>query len=191
MPSPSPRRSLWASVRRQWRRLYVRVVRAPGDPRDIALGMAIGLVFSLIPVAQMFLAVGAAGIVRRFTERRPSYLAAAAGTWLTNPLTFGPIYALTTLVGRPIAHALLELVGGVGAVPGTWFSGAAMIETSLGIVIGAVVVGVPMGVVGYEVTRRLVASYQRRRIARQRARALRAIGAEHLLDDSARAVSGS
>lgn len=191
MPSPSPRRSLWASARRQWRRLYVRVVRAPGEPRDIALGVAIGVWCSMIPLMQMFLAVGVAGFVRRFTTRRPSYIAAAAGTWVTNPLTYGPVYALSTVVGKPIAGPILHALGAASPGPGNWFSGPAILETSLSFVLGAILVGTPASFVAYELTRRFVATYQARRIARQRARALRAIGAEHLLDDAARVASGS
>ncbi len=199
MSSPPSRSSLWASARRQWRRLYVRVVRSPGEPRDVALGMALGVLFSLspFPFTQTFLAVGAVGLVRRLTGRRVSYLAAAAGTWFTNPLTFAPVYALTTLIGRPIAHALLKLTGASSAVPGTWFSGPAVLETTLGVVIGALVVGLPLGAASYEITRRIVEGYQHRRIARQRARALRAIGAESLLEQAPtlqeppRAASGS
>lgn len=196
MPSASTKPSRWLALRRQMRRLYVRVVRAPGDPRDIALGMAVGVLFSLspFPFSQTFLALGVAGLLRRWTKRRVSYLAAAAGTWLTNPLTFAPIYALSTLVGRPVARAFVELVGGAVSVPGTWMSGPAVLETTLGLVIGAVIVGIPMAAVSYQVTLRLVESYQRRRVARQRARALRAIGAEHLLVDVApppQAASGS
>jgi uncharacterized protein (DUF2062 family) len=168
----------------------VRVVRAPGDPRDVALGVAIGAFFSLIPVAQMFLAVTAAGVWRRLTGRKVSYVAAAAGTWFTNPLTFGPVYALSTFLGQRVTHALLEAAGVTLGGWGPWAPSATVVETTLGVLVGALLLGPPLALLAYELSYRLVASYQARRIARQRARALRAVGAQDLLG-SPRAASNS
>ncbi|MFN7143223.1 MAG: DUF2062 domain-containing protein [Myxococcota bacterium] len=196
MSKPPARASRWLAVRRHLRRAYVRVMRAPGDPREVALGMAIGLFMSLIPVAQTLLALGAVGVLRRVTRLRVSFIAAAIGTWFTNPFTFAPVYALSSLVGRPIARLLLDVTGARGLLEmtGGWLARPVVIESALGVLVGAVVIGLPLAGAGYELTRRLVLRYQQRRIARQRARALRAIGAEDLVGgtpEPVRAASGS
>lgn len=196
MSKAPARASRWLALRRRLRRAYVRVMRAPGDPREVALGMAVGLFMSLIPVAQTLLALGAVGVLRRVTRLRVSFLAAAIGTWFTNPFTFAPVYALSSLVGRPIARLLLDVTGArhlLDAAPG-WLARPVVIESALGVLVGAVVIGLPLAGAGYELTRRLVLRYQQRRIAKHRARALRAIGAEDLVvtaPEPARAASGS
>lgn len=199
MPSHPPRPSRWLALRRRLRRVYVRVVRSPGEPGDIALGMAVGLFMSLIPVAQTILALGVVGVIRRVTGNRASFVAAAVGTWFTNPFTFAPVYALSSLVGRPIARLLLDITGARGLLDlvggwGAWFAKPVIVESALGVLIGAVVLGLPLAGAGYEITRRVVLRYQRRRIEKMRARALRAVGAVELLEarsEPIRAASGS
>lgn len=161
--------------RRTLKRAYVRVVRAPGDPADVALGMAVGVFVSLIPVAQTAIALGLTGVVRRITGRKTSYVAAVLGTWLTNPITAPPLYAVSLFIGRPVALFLL-------ATPllDRW-NHAVIAETVISILAGAFLFGLPLAIASFEITRRGVASYQARRIAKIRARALRSIGAEHLI----------
>ncbi|MDP2310014.1 MAG: DUF2062 domain-containing protein [Pseudomonadota bacterium] len=159
--------------------MYVGMIRAPGAPRDVALGMAIGLFVSLIPVAQTLIALGVAEAFRRFTRFKPSRVAAALGVWLTNPLTAAPLYALSLLIGRPVARLFLSGLGVAGpeiGVETTWLQKLVALESVIGIVAGAIMLGTPIAIVGYELTRRGVLTYQVRRVARQRARALRAVG---------------
>lgn len=162
------------------RRVYVHLVRAPGAPKEVALGMAIGLFASLIPVpAQMLLAIAFVEVIRRVTGVPASRVAAAIGVWFTNPITAPPIYVLSLLIGRPIARLFLEAVGADGVVfgaEGSWLREIAPLESTLALGAGAVVLGIPLAIVGYEVTRRGILSYQHRRMVRQRARALRAVG---------------
>lgn len=161
------------------RRMYVGMIRAPGAPREVALGMAIGLFVALIPVAQTLIALGVVELIRRLTGIRPSRVAAALGVWLTNPITAAPLYALSLVIGRPVARLLL---GGLGVaapeigVETTWLQDLVALESVIGIITGAVMLGTPIALVGYELTRRGVLAYQVRRVARQRARALRAVG---------------
>lgn len=155
------------------------MIRAPGAPEEVALGMAIGLFFSLIPVAQTLVALGVVEGVRRFTRFRPSRVASVLGVWFTNPLTAAPLYALSLLIGRPVARLFLTWVGVAApeiGVETTWLQKLLALESVIGIVAGAVMLGTPIALVGYELTRRGVLAYQQRRVARQRARALRAVG---------------
>jgi uncharacterized protein (DUF2062 family) len=160
--------------------MYVGMIRSPGAPREVALGMAIGLLVAFIPIpAQMLLAVGIVEIVRRATGLRASPVAAALGSWFSNPLTSAPIIALSVLIGRPVAALFLGGVSVAGPeipVERTWLQEVMALESVLGFFAGSLMLSAPVALIGYEVTRRSVAAYQQRRIARQRARALRAIG---------------
>lgn len=65
--------------------------------RGLALGMAIGVFFGLlIPIAQIPLSVGAA------VALRANVPGAVASTFVSNPLTFGPVYYAAWRVGKAI-----------------------------------------------------------------------------------------
>ena len=86
----------------------------------MAGGMALGLFVALLPVLglQLPLALVLTEAIRRVTHFQVSRVAAAAGVWLNNPLTFAPLYTLCYFTGRPLAHRLLpySLPHGDGAV---------------------------------------------------------------------------
>ena len=167
-------------LKQRLRRMYVGMIRSPGAPREVALGMAIGLLVAFLPIpAQMLLAVGTVELVRRVTGLRASPVAAALGCWFSNPLTSAPIIALSVLIGRPVALLFLGGVSVAGPeipVEKTWLQEILALESVIGFFAGSLILSAPVAVIGYEITRRSVGAYQQRRIARQRARALRAVG---------------
>lgn len=160
--------------------MYVIMIRAPGAPKEVALGMALGLLVAFIPTpGQMLLAVGIVELYRRVTGIRASPIAAALGSWFSNPLTGTPLAALAVLIGRPVARLVLGWIGVEGPaleVERTWLQELVGLESVIGFFTGSVMLAAPVAAIGYEITRRSVASYQLRRVARQRERALRAVG---------------
>ncbi len=78
------------------RYLYLRVLRAEGSTGAIARGLAAGVFAGMFPFfgAQTLLGVGIALVVRG------NKLAAAAGTWVSNPLTYAPIFWFNYQLGR-------------------------------------------------------------------------------------------
>lgn len=128
------------------------------NPRRIALGISIGLMIAFSPTIgfQMGLALVAASIFNA------SRVAAVLSVWVTNPLTMGPVFALTYAVGRPFWFTspdvgLIELsqrigggqgMSGVGAVFNAFHSiyglGTGLYIPMLlgGVIVGAVVCGV-------------------------------------------------
>ncbi len=106
------------TLRRQglaWRRwlryLYLRLLRMQSSPKEIARGLAAGVFAGCFPIfgfqtlAALLLAV----------PLRGNKLVAAAGTWVSNPLTYVPIYAFNYrvgewLLGSRTAFATAELV---------------------------------------------------------------------------------
>ncbi len=171
----------WKVAKRKWRRARVKVLRG-GAPAEMAGGMSLGLFVALLPVLglQLPLVLLLAEVIRRLTHFQISRVAAAAGVWLNNPLTAAPVYSLCYFVGRPLAHRLLpssSVQGGVQTLD--WrtltLSGPEALEVGLGLVLGAVVLGVPTAWVGYRVTYDMVSRRQARREAR-RARRTRPLG---------------
>ena len=170
----------WKVVKRKWRRARVRVLRG-GAPAEMAGGMALGLFVALLPVLglQLPLALLFAEAIRRLTHLPISRVAAAAGVWLNNPLTAAPVYSLCYLVGRPLAHRLLpssSTPGGPRALDWSTLSPSSpeALEVALGLVLGAVILGVPIAWVGYRVTYDMV-SRQRARREERRARRTRTL----------------
>lgn len=86
--------------KRSWRRRlqywYWRLVRLQGKPEAIARGLACGVFAGLFPIFGLQTIVGV--ILAIFL--RGNKIVAAAGTWISNPLTYVPIYAFNFHVGK-------------------------------------------------------------------------------------------
>ncbi|MEN9225203.1 MAG: DUF2062 domain-containing protein [Thermostichus sp. DRC_bins_24] len=84
------------SWKRWLRYLYLRLLRLQSTPKQIARGLAVGVFAGCFPIfgfqtlAALVLAV----------PLRGNKLAAAAGTWVSNPFTYVPIYAFNYQVGE-------------------------------------------------------------------------------------------
>lgn len=87
---------------KKWRRslqyIWLRFLRLPATPDEISRGFAFGVFWGMFPLPglQMAIAILTAALFRS------SKLAAAAGTWLTNPITTLPFTALNFHVGQTI-----------------------------------------------------------------------------------------
>ncbi len=83
---------------RRWLRILIPIQT---NPKRIALGVSLGVLISFSPTIgfQIGLALVAASIFNA------SRVAAVTCVWITNPLTMGPIYAFTYMVGRPFWSA--------------------------------------------------------------------------------------
>ncbi|MEB3357759.1 MAG: DUF2062 domain-containing protein [Synechococcales bacterium] len=108
-PSPASRlrpRSPW---RRQLRYLYLRFIRLRGSSPAIARGLAAGVFAGWFPLfgLQTIIGIAIAAVVQG------NKLIAAAGTWVSNPLTYVPIYFFNFRVGQ----RLLELAGVQSEMP--------------------------------------------------------------------------
>lgn len=141
--------------------LYHTSMRAHGKPRQIAMGMAIGVFAGLMPyaISQTVVALALATI---FKQNRVS---AAAGTWISNPFTSLPLYFLgyamgALLLGRELlSYAIIKQeiteVGSFGEA-------AALLLSQLGlpIVLGTLILGAVLGVISYFITYQAVIAYR-------------------------------
>jgi uncharacterized protein (DUF2062 family) len=143
----------------------------------VALGIALGIGIGVFPVpVQMPVAMLAA------VALRANVAAAAAATWLTNPFTMAPIWALAAFLGsfvlprgtpNPAAPAPLEWQW---SAPHTWPAALWEQVTSWGpaLLVGFPIAGVVLGATAYTLVywgwAVLVRRERRRRLARARRR---------------------
>ncbi|MEM9904262.1 MAG: DUF2062 domain-containing protein [Cyanobacteria bacterium P01_D01_bin.44] len=146
-PSPDPRRPIvlkksQAPWRRRLRYLYIRFLRLRSHPREIARGLAAGVFAGSFPLfgLQTIMGVAIAAVIRG------NKIVAAAGTWISNPFTYVPIYAFNFKVGQwllrqPIETSLfkdeqsLKNMMALGAdITITLFTGSALVGLVLSII---------------------------------------------------------
>jgi uncharacterized protein len=82
--------------KRRLRYLYYRFIRLHSSPDYLARGLAIGVFAGFLPFfgLQVILSVAMASLLRGHR------VVAAAGTWISNPLTSIPLYSLAFHVGN-------------------------------------------------------------------------------------------
>jgi len=81
---------------RRWRYVCYRLSRLRGTPDAIARGLAAGVFAGCFPLFGLQTLIG----VLLAIAFRGNKFAAAAGTWISNPLTYVPIFAFNFKVGR-------------------------------------------------------------------------------------------
>lgn len=150
-----------ARLKRFARYWYLRLVRIQATPHNIAIGLAAGVFIGLLPVLpfQTILAIALAFAVRG------SKIAAALGTWVSNPLNWAPLYLLFYKIGKAIVPFHIpnfrpsELEMKEMLEVGWKFFTAMMI--------GGLVIAIPSAIVAYFAGRKLVEIYRRRRTERR------------------------
>lgn len=82
--------------KRQWRYLYLKLLRVRGTPGQIARGLGVGVFAGMLPMfgLQTIIAIALAFAVRG------NKIIAVLGTWVSNPLTDIPIHLFNFQVGR-------------------------------------------------------------------------------------------
>ncbi|MEL6468634.1 MAG: DUF2062 domain-containing protein [Cyanobacteria bacterium J06623_4] len=135
---------------RYWQRLlryfYLRFLRMQGSPEAIARGVAAGVFAGSFPLLgfQTIIGVAIAATVRG------NKVMAAVSTWISNPFTYLPIFALNFQVGR-----LLMGLPNTTVIPASpaglseWMSLGMTVTSAL--MLGSLVVGAVLSVLGYYV----------------------------------------
>ncbi|MGK7914612.1 MAG: DUF2062 domain-containing protein [Prochloraceae cyanobacterium] len=143
----------WSRVVRYW---YVRLVRLRGTPPAIARGLACGVFAGCFP---LFGCQTIIGIVLAILFRG-NKIAAAAGTWVSNPLTYVPIYAFNYQVGSLLLGKNQISVPQVDLQ--SWSELLALGSTIVGIVfIGCLIVGLIAAIVTYFLSLRFIRSWRK------------------------------
>jgi uncharacterized protein len=108
----SAEQKLWLSnFRRRFRYLYLRLIALRGSPRELALGMSLGVFIGMMPIMPFQIAVAVALALLC----KASKITAAIGTWISNPVTWYGVYYYdyklgSFLLGIPPEGALFSSV---------------------------------------------------------------------------------
>ncbi|AOX00906.1 hypothetical protein BJP34_16945 [Moorena producens PAL-8-15-08-1] len=84
------------NFRRRLKYIYWRLLRMQGKPEAIARGLACGVFAGFFPLFGLQLIIG----ILLAVLLRGNKIAATAGTWISNPLTYVPIFAFNFHVGE-------------------------------------------------------------------------------------------
>ncbi len=129
-------------VRRLARYVYIRFIRLRSHPQAIARGLAAGVFAGSYPLfgLQTFIGIAIAAAIRG------NKIVAAAGTWISNPLTYVPIYAFNYQVGRRILgqSAATNLTN---RSPQEWMSLG--FDITLALMLGSTIVGLVLAIISY------------------------------------------
>lgn len=151
------RRSRWG---RQWRYFYLRFGRLRGTPHSISRGLAFGVFAGCFPLFGLQTVIG----VLLAIIFRGHKLAAAAGTWISNPLTYVPIFAFNYKLGEFVLRV------GTGedpiAFPQNWQSWSMLKDSGIDFVMtlffGCLLVGIIASMGTYFISLRMLSRWHRR-----------------------------
>jgi len=162
VPNLTPKKSVSnrnkpPKLNRYGRYLQRRFIRMQGTPEYIARGLAIGVFAGFFPIFGFQTIVG----VALATLFRSHKIAAAAGTWVSNPLTYLPIYTINFKIGRSLLNSQQEFV------PESISSFSDLIQhgTQFGVALflGCLVMGIIGGIFSYFMGLKLTRFWRARR----------------------------
>ena len=141
------------------RKVYERLIRIRGEPRDISLGLALGIFIGLSPIfgIQIWSAILLAALFRW------NKIAAAVGTLISNPFTTPFICAATYYVGSRLLGAdlvplrnlewnLNTLVRILSKTPRVFWA----------LTLGGIILGLPLALISYYICYTAVVRYRTR-----------------------------
>ncbi len=156
-PSKRPR----SRIKRSWRYFYLRFLRLRGTPHYISRGLAFGVFAGCFPFFGLQTIIG----VLLAIIFRGHKLTAAAGTWVSNPLTYVPIFIFNYKVG--------EFLLGFGirktsvSFPANWQSWTELKELGFVFLVplffGCLTVGSVAAILTYIVSVRFLSRWHKRR----------------------------
>jgi uncharacterized protein (DUF2062 family) len=160
MPDDFPQNEPGAS-RRRWitplRKAYYRFLKIRGNPKEIALGFALGLFIGMSPFMGLHMAI-AVPLAALFKWNKFS---AALSVWISNPLSAPVVYGISYYAGKkvlfiengyqlPEEFSLDALIYALQKAPGI-----------IGILtVGGIVVGLPVAVIGYYCALKAITEYR-------------------------------
>ncbi len=140
------------------RRVYKRFIQIRGEPREVALGFALGVFVGMTPTigVQTPIAVFIAALFKW------SKLSAAIGVWISNPLTAPIIYGVAYITGAKFLS--LDPVFNMPLSP-TWSTLKAMLQKAPqafeAMTVGGAIIGLPLAVISYYLSYAAVDKYQK------------------------------
>ncbi|KKD36203.1 MAG: DUF2062 domain-containing protein [Limnoraphis robusta] len=142
------------------RRLYRRVMAMQGTPEYLARGLSVGVFAGCFPFFgfQMLIGVSFAVLFRGHK------LLAVAGTWVSNPFTYIPIYLFNYKLGRWLLGSqgpLFEDWGNLHSIEDIVGVGA---EFVLSLLLGCFVTGIISAILTYFVSLRMIRYWRQQQV---------------------------
>lgn len=158
------RRPLPQRIRRSLRYARLRFSRGRARPAEIARGMAVGAFVGVMPLfgVQTLVAIALAPLLRG------NAIAAATTTWVSNPITFIPLYALNYRIGQQLLGTQDRLLT-LQEVPTLQQFLKMGMDCIMTLTAGCVALGIPMAMIGY-LGGLCLAQYWRKQSRKQRRR---------------------
>lgn len=139
------------------KKAYFRFLKIRGNPREIALGFALGLFVGMTPFIGLHTAI-AVPLAALFKWNKFS---AALAVWISNPLTAPFIYGITYYTGAKVLFIRngykLPTEFNLDALLYTFRSAPEIIGILL---VGGIVVGLPLAVAGYYFALKTIVEYR-------------------------------
>lgn len=164
--------TFWMKLARPVRYAWLRIVRIKAPAESVALGLAVGVFVGALPFLslQMFLAVSVALLLRG------NPVAAALGTWWSNPLNWAIIFPLFYMLGKlfipgPVVEVSIHELIHMPIMDLLHRGGKWILITTL----GGAIAGLPLAVLTYFLSLRGVRLYHDSRARRKRERQSRAL----------------
>lgn len=166
---PAPSQRVAPSWRRRLRYLYMRFLRLRGSPEELSRGLAVGVFAGWFPLFGLQILIG----VALATLIRGSKIMAAGGTWVSNPLTYVPIYAFNYHVGRVLlGEPPVQTFSDLESFKSWMTMGSDII---LALFLGCTVVGLICSLITYSISLPLIKSIRARRRLKMSLRRLRSV----------------
>lgn len=152
---------------------YLRFVRLKGDPRSLALGTAIGVFVGLTPTMPLHTIII---FLLAFLTRTSVIAAILVSMIVCNPLTYIPIYYLSTIIGNALTPYELNwekvqaVVDGLSTSQGFFHSFNLLAglgqETVVVLLVGGAIFAFPFAVVSYYFALRIFVKIRAKRQAK-------------------------
>ena len=148
-----------------WKRLlryvYVRFLRMRSSPKAIARGVAAGAFAGSFPLLglQTFVGIAIASCVRG------NKVVAAASTWVSNPITYVPLFALNYHIGRMLLRLPPTKLPATAVGLDVWMSMG--MGVGMALMLGSLIVGIVLSAVGYYVGLRVAKQLQARKLKKK------------------------
>lgn len=139
---------------------YYHLIRIEGDPRNIAMGFALGLFVGMTPTMgfQMPIAVFFA------IPLRLNKISSAAGVWITNPVSAPIIYPINYLVGAKLFNIHMSTDQIVDfSLKSLKYLVVKTPDILLAATLGGIVLGIPLAIGGYYFALSAIRRYHARR----------------------------
>jgi len=140
------------------RNLIAGIKNIKGEPRYIALGLAIGVFIGATPFFPFHTSIALVLAILL----KGSRIAAAAGVWVSNPVTLPFFYISTYKVGAFILGVTTPIDVSSRSFSELLDMG---LEITRAMVLGGLVVGIPLSIAGYYISLRIITVFRNHRVA--------------------------